>query len=671
MSLNANIKNTKYYYPPIGKVRNSNNIHLTDINMIRGLKIKKNLNNQINSRKVIRNLHLNKTNSYSNISNQINKKDLYIQDSTDASLILNTKNRANSKKDKSSYHDAETLYEININLKREINKLKKEIMLIKAEIQRKDNELIKKDKLLQTVCDKGIDDNIEINTFLNNNDNNNLFLEKDIKKNNYITKFRKQYNELKNKYNEKIEEISELKKNIKTTKLNELKIQNKETFKEFNKLKELYSNIFEENKINLEKIKKLNDTENELNEKNLIILQLQESLKLSSTNNIKNENEIEKLKKIINRLQNENQILQNKLKSLFEHYNKKNELKESNPINNIFELNEELSLHPKKIKNGITFNNTNRSYLHINKINIERYENNKRKMSNISPLSNKYLNESKDSSNKKKDNNINNKVNLINNNLNKDENEKNFNNNDEEENISNKNEKLENKNGNNDTSQTMYILIKNFEIMEISREDALTLIIKPILNDISNEKQIKNETLINMFTNKISSLINCSNNNNDINSISNLINSLLSESHNDLFDFIKSFLEIFDNIKIYKDNTKEGNEIIKRINEALNKYKEYFINAYNNEYISFIYFRSLLNDKNIILDDEDIEYLIYIMKKDCNKKKQNLNQNENNSDKQNNINEEKIEKIEKNEMNIDKNCSIFDLNYKTFLDIIK
>ena len=636
--------------------------------MIRGLKIKKNLNNQINSRKVIRNLHLNKTNSYSNISNQINKKDLYIQDSTDASLILNTKNRANSKKDKSSYHDAETLYEININLKREINKLKKEIMLIKAEIQRKDNELIKKDKLLQTAFDKGIDDNIEINTFLNNNDNNNLFLEKDIKKNNYITKFRKQYNELKNKYNEKIEEISELKKNIKTTKLNELKIQNKETFKEFNKLKELYSNIFEENKINLEKIKKLNDTENELNEKNLIILQLQESLKLSSTNNIKNENEIEKLKKIINRLQNENQILQNKLKSLFEHYNKKNELKESNPINNIFELNEELSLHPKKIKNGITFNNTNRSYLHINKINIESYENNKRKMSNISPLSNKYLNESKDSSNKKKDNNINNKVNLINNNLNKDENEKNFNNNDEEENISNKNEKLENKNGNNDTSQTMYILIKNFEIMEISREDALTLIIKPILNDISNEKQIKNETLINMFTNKISSLINCSNNNNDINSISNLINSLLSESHNDLFDFIKSFLEIFDNIKIYKDNTKEGNEIIKRINEALNKYKEYFINAYNNEYISFIYFRSLLNDKNIILDDEDIEYLIYIMKKDCNKEKQNLNQNENNLDKQNNINEEKIEK---NEINIDKNCSIFDLNYKTFLDIIK
>ena len=669
MSLNSNIKNTKYYYPPIGKVRNNTNIHLTDINMIRGFKIKKNLNNQNNSRKITRNLHINKSNSYNNISNQMNKKDLYIQESTDTSLILNTRNRANSKKDKSSYLDTESLYETNIHLKREINKLKKEIMQIKAEIQRKDNELIKKDKLLQTALDKGIDDNIDINTFINNNENNNILLEKDIKKNNYITKFRKQYNELKNKYNEKIEEISELKKNIKTTKLNELKIQYKETFKEFNKLKDLYNSIFEENKINLEKIKRLNDIENELNEKNLIILQLQESLKLSSSNNIKNENEIEKLKKIIKKLQNENQILQNKLKTLFEQCNQQNPLNEVNLKNNIFHLNEELSLHPKKIKNGITFNNTNRSYLNINKINMENYGNNKRKMSNISPLPKKYLNESKDSSNKKKDISINNnKINIINNNLIKDENEKNFNNNDEEENITNKKENFEINKGIIDISQTIYILIKNFEVMKISREDALTLIIKPILNDISNEKQIKNETLINMFTNKICSLINCSNNNNDINSISNVINSLLSESNNDLFAFIKSFLDIFDNIKIYKENTKEGNDIIKRIGEALNKYKEHFINAYNNEYISFIYFRALLNDKNIILDDEDIEYLIYIMKKDCIKEKQNLNQKENNLDEKNNINEGKKEK---NEMNIDKNYSIFDLNYKTFLDILK
>ena len=55
--------------------------------------------------------------------------------------------------------------------------------------------------------------------------------------------------------------------------------------------------------------------------------------------------------------------------------------------------------------------------------------------------------------------------------------------------------------------KVLYILIKNFEVLKISREDALTLIIKPILNEISNEKQIKNETLVNMFRFSIYTII--------------------------------------------------------------------------------------------------------------------------------------------------------------------
>ena len=110
-----------------------------------------------------------------------------------------------------------------------------------------------------------------------------------------------------------------MKKNIKTTKINELIIQNKEAFREFNKLKELYTKLFEENNNNIEKLKKMTELENGLNEKNLIILQLQESLKLSSETNLKYENDIEKLKKNINKLQYENQMLNNKLKALYEH----------------------------------------------------------------------------------------------------------------------------------------------------------------------------------------------------------------------------------------------------------------------------------------------------------------------------------------------------------------
>ena len=355
------IKNTKYYYPPIGKIRSNNNIHLTDININKKFKIKKKINNQITPNKIIRNLHLNKSNSYNNISNPNNKNDICNPENNDSSLILNLKLRNNSKKEKIFYKDSESLYESNIHLKTEINKLKKELMQTKAENQRKENELIKKDKLLQNAFDKGIDvndDNIRnkilMNDNINNNNNNNIFLEKDIKKNSYISKFKKQYNDLKNKYNEKIEEINKIKKSLKTTKLNELLIQNKETLKEFNKLKDLYNHLFEENNNNIEKLNKLSETENELNEKNLIILQLQESLKLSSSTNIKYENEIENLKKSISKLQYENQRLTNKLQTLYEYFNKKNGNKEEKQ-NNVFELNEELTLHPKKIKNGISY----------------------------------------------------------------------------------------------------------------------------------------------------------------------------------------------------------------------------------------------------------------------------------------------------------------------------
>ena len=287
---------------------------------------------------------------------------------------------------------------------------------------------------------------------------------------------------------------------------------------------------------------------------------------------------------------------------------------------------------------------------------------------NISPLSKKYINSPKDLNNKKKNSiNENNDINNIISN----ENEKNINN---EEKNSNSEENIEEISNFNNISQTLYILIKNFEVLKITRDDSLTLIIKPILNEITDEKQIKNETLVNIFTTKIGENINCINNKNDITSISNMLNSLLNESNNELFSFIKSFLDIFDNVKIYDDNIEEEKKKVKKINELLLKYKDYFINSCNDKYISFFNFRKLLNEKDIILDDEDIEYLIYKMKKDCiNISSENkINKDETN---QNNIKQENIDinknKNEKNDSNVEHNYSMFDLNYKTFLNMIK
>jgi len=56
-----------------------------------------------------------------------------------------------------------------------------------------------------------------------------------------------------------------------------MNLQNKEVSNEFNKFKDLY--LFLENK-KFGQNQKLNDFENKINNKNLIILQLQESLKV-------------------------------------------------------------------------------------------------------------------------------------------------------------------------------------------------------------------------------------------------------------------------------------------------------------------------------------------------------------------------------------------------------
>ena len=682
MSLFSGAKNNKFYYPPIVKPRKSN-IHLSDINNLKSIKPKKNNTNNNKSLKAINQiLHITKSNSYNNITNRSKKNDLIIRDQDNNSLLLNIKTRSNSKSDKYKYVDNESLYERNIQLKTEINQIKKELLRIKAENQRKEQEIIKKDKLLFNAFDKkNFEDNELESIFMidikkNNENNTNNMLDKVISKNNYMSKFKKQYNELKKKYEEKIAEVNSLKKNIKNSKLNELNIQIREIMKEYNKLKEMYINLFEENKKNLEKNKRIIVLENELNDKNLIILQLQESLKISSSTNIKYENDLEELKTSINNLQAENKNLLEKLKKLYESYNKISARKKEKE-------NKYLELYEEKRKSDINFNNTNRSFLNIaNRINTDiRAKNVRNSLNNstnrkISPLSKK-IPVTPNNSNLKKSNinDITNSINIrreSNNEINfskikEDEsielnNMNNNNNNNEEENNININDNIElNASFNNDISQTSYILIKNFEACKISKEDSLTIIIKPILNEISNEKQIKNDILVNLFTEKICESINCKKNNNDINSISNLINSLLNDSKYELFPFIKAFLDMFDSVKIYTDISNDEEGIIKKINESLVQYKEYFENSYRDKFISFSNFRGLLNNKNIILNDESIEYLIYRMKKDCpniisiNQKMNKKEEKKENDNTNNNINTNNKEKEnEKEETNNNK-----------------
>ena len=203
-------------------------------------------------------------------------------------------------------------------------------------------------------------------------------------------------------------------------------------------------------------------------------------------------------------------------------------------------------------------------------------------------------------------------------------------------------------NKNYDIQFASYLLIKNFEAREMTKENALTLIIKPILNEIGENKEIEKNSLINLFANKISESIGVQIKK-DFEEIENIITILLIESKNDLSNFIDNFLKFFDHIKNYNECGKEE-EYIRQINIELSGYKEYFINSYDKKIIPFSIFRQILNNKNIQLDNEIIEYLIYRMKKDC------------------------CNLMIKNDNNLDeeerKNISIFDLCYQTLLNII-
>jgi hypothetical protein len=186
-------------------------------------------------------------------------------------------------------------------------------------------------------------------------------------------------------------------------------------------------------------------------------------------------------------------------------------------------------------------------------------------------------------------------------------------------------------------TEITYILIKNFEARKITKDEALNKIFKTVIDNLYGESQVEKSGLVVNFTDKICEVIQINNNEIDRNKIYYLIESLLTTSNNELGKFMENFLQLIDSIKYYDLNDEK--RLNDKIRNSLGQYKDYFIQNYKKDCISFFSFRALLNKQNIMLDDESVEYLIYRMKKDC---KTNNNSNQ----------------------------SIFDLYFKTVTNII-
>ena len=126
---------------------------------------------------------------------------------------------------------------------------------------------------------------------------------------------------------------------------------------------------------------------------------------------------------------------------------------------------------------------------------------------------------------------------------------------------------------------------------------------------------------------------------NDIQIINFYLDDLLESNENDTEKFQANLNEIFNSIVDYSSkneeemNNKLKNELLKYPN-LLNKLKEKDI--HKNEIISYIDFKNIYSDIDLKINDDSIEYLFYKMK-----------------------------------INVPKNHSILDLNYKFIEDLIK
>ena len=204
----------------------------------------------------------------------------------------------------------------------------------------------------------------------------------------------------------------------------------------------------------------------------------------------------------------------------------------------------------------------------------------------------------------------------------------------------------------------LHVFVKNLEANNITKEQ-ITQKIEEISKLFENKEEATKEEFIEPFLKMFIETMKITQEK-DIEIINNFLSDFVDSLNGETVVFFNGLLEVFDNIKDFRGINKDN-----EVSFELNKYKSQLIDmlkqndANNNHLITFDIFRKIVQDLNIILDDESMEYLIYLMKKNVPEKNSIFD-----------LNYEIIEKLmEKNEIgdifaNIKNNLS----NNKTNID---
>lgn len=174
---------------------------------------------------------------------------------------------------------------------------------------------------------------------------------------------------------------------------------------------------------------------------------------------------------------------------------------------------------------------------------------------------------------------------------------------------------------NEQITEFTYVLYKNFEAKKIFREEAKRDIIDQIFD--SQTSTLTLEDLMSKFSNKVTQLLNCKNENDKI-LCSLFFGALCCNYEGNAIKIINSFLSLFSYLTKYDANTEE-----KYKKKIASKYKANFtslqksIDTYysstnspcNKDYISLLTIKKILDNNPVInIKDKYIEFLFYYMK---------------------------------------------------------
>ena len=524
--------------------------------------------------------------------------------------------------------DRERLMEENISLKNQLNKMHSETINHKREINNLENEINQKEKMIEDI--------------LNESQNGMSNYHSKPSEMHLVINIKKQYKELKKDYEKSLQELDNSKRNIKYTKINELNFENQIFKEQIDKLKYLYQHSNLQNKNLQQNINDFTSMKEALSKQDYLILNFQENnQKMGEEINNLNE-ELEKLKK----QKNEKNEFLNKLKQKLKLQHQINE-KLVMTRDNIKATDEYLSMkksYEKKLqkarKDLAYYRDSNGKCERL----IREIKNQKDNSSNTTKTSSRIIYASNPKPyNFQQEKESNSKMLLL---------QSRF---QEEKTIKEKLEKeienlkkilndaskpetkviLQNSNSNNNIIKNIkdydymsnlifndfiYILVKNFEANKIDKQIIESRILNQENSDLLNDKDNYKQFISNISNDFIDILkIKQEKDQIDIHSCIKtlLFNNYISKKSS-IEEFKNKFLELFSNISFYSLEQKtELNKTIslkfKSVKEKLRKKISIFDDE-NKGYISFDPMKKIIEELDLKLKKEVVEYIIYVMK---------------------------------------------------------